>query len=71
MKHYIKQIFDKESTVSSKRIAGVAIVIWSILAATGFVLFKSHQTEEAKSLIEFMVASGVGLIGAGILDKKK
>ena len=69
MKQWFKNIFDKESNVSSKRLVGVVMVAWTLVAGTYFVVFKDSQTSDAKALIEWMAATGAGLLGVGVLDK--
>lgn len=71
MKQWFKDIFDKESTVSSKRIVGVIIIAWTLVSATVFLILKDKQTSDGKALIEFMVSAGSGLLGMGVFEKVK
>ena len=41
MKSFFKGIFEKESSISSKRICGFLMVIWSLIAATNRKLIDS------------------------------
>jgi predicted phage tail protein len=68
---WIKSIFDKNGSVSSKRVAGLLIVSWVLFASSYFIIVVSKQTVEGKSLIEFLVATGASLLGLGVADSIK
>jgi hypothetical protein len=74
--NWIKGIFDKDSSVSSKRLMGVLMVVWALSVGTYFIVMKSSQSTESRGLIEFALMTGAGLLGAGTLfeglsNKKK
>jgi len=65
---WIAGIFDKDSTVSSKRVVGVIIIIWSLLAATFIIwaeMFKEKSPSMSVTLIEFIVVTATGLLAGG------
>jgi cobalamin biosynthesis protein CobD/CbiB len=75
---WIAGIFDKDSTVSSKRVVGVIMVIWSLLAASFIIwaeMYKETKPSMSVTLIEFMVVTATGLLAGGsaieLFSKKK
>ena len=67
VKQFIKGIFEKESSISSKRIAGVLMVIWGLFAGPYF-LWKSLQCEteidkNITNIIEYTLTTGALLLG--------
>jgi hypothetical protein len=66
---WIKGIFEKDSSVSSKRIAGILMIVWSLSAASYFVYksFNGDADQSSNSLIQFIIITGAGLLGTGTL----
>jgi uncharacterized membrane protein YhiD involved in acid resistance len=70
MINWIKSIFDKNSSVSSKRFIGVTLVIWAIIIATYYIVriqLGGIESNTTVSIIEFAIVSGVGLLAGGTI----
>jgi len=61
--------FHKDSKVSSKRISGILMIKWALIVATYYVYksFQGYSDSNAESLIQFIIITGAGLLGAGTL----
>jgi len=68
---WIREVFEKDSNISSKRVLGVLLILWSIGAGTYFVLNIKSQTPSSLSAIQFFCTTGAGLLAAGIVEKFK
>ena len=69
---WISGIFDKDSSISSKRLSGVLMITWALTLGTYYVYKTFHGTPEtsALSLIQFTLATGAGLLGTGTLVER-
>jgi len=69
---WIEGLFDKHSKISSKRFSGVLMITWSLFAGTYYVWKSFHGTSDVNSLalIEFTLATGASLLGAGTLMER-
>lgn len=68
VKKWFVGLFDSNSSVSSKRVGGLCLILWVILIGTYYVWEIQHGGEESAtsiSIIEFSLISGVGLLGGG------
>jgi hypothetical protein len=68
---WLREIFEKDSNISSKRALGVLLILWSIGAATYFIVCIKSQTPSSLSAIQFFCTTGAGLLAAGIVEKFK
>ena len=67
---WVAGTFDKDSNVSSKRISGVLMILWSLIASTYYIYKSFHGTDadpSAQTLIQFIIVTGAGLLGAGTI----
>lgn len=67
---WIKDMFSKEGELSSKRIIGACMIAWCLLAST-YLILKDSQNIHSHSIIEFLGATGAGLISAGVVEAFK
>ena len=74
---WFREIFNKDSEVSSKRVIGVILVFWSIIIATVYaykILFdpdkENTQLHSVISLVEMMTMIGCALLAGGNLVEK-
>ena len=68
--NWLKGIFDKNSSISSKRFVGVTLVIWAIAISTYYIVKIQYGGKESNttiSIIEFAIVSGVSLLAGGTL----
>ena len=68
--NWLKGIFDKDSSISSKRFVGVTLVIWAIAISTYYIVKIQYGGKESNttiSIIEFAIVSGVSLLAGGTL----
>jgi hypothetical protein len=68
--NWLKGIFDKDSSISSKRFVGVTLVIWAIAISTYYIVKIQYGGKESTttiSIIEFAIVSGVSLLAGGTL----
>ena len=73
MKNWIKNLFDKESPVSSKRFAGIVLLVWAIIAASWYILkvqWNGSESNTTVSIIEFSIVSACGLLAGGTLAEQ-
>lgn len=74
---WIGGVFDKDSTTSSKRVTGVLMVTWALIAASYYIWKSFHGGGDpsANSLIQFILLTGAGILTGGTvaenIGKKK
>ncbi len=76
--NWIAGIFEKDSSVSSKRVMGVIMILWSMFAASFVIWAESYKLTKPSisvTLIEFVVITATGLLAGGsaieLLNKSK
>jgi len=70
MINWIKGIFDKNSSVSSKRFIGVLLVLWALLISSYYIIkvqFGGSESNTTISIIEFAIVTGAGLLAGGTI----
>lgn len=67
--NWFREIFERDSELSSKRIIGSILFAWVIGAATYFILFKNQQTPSSLALIQFLGTVAGGMVTAGVAEK--
>lgn len=67
---WFKDMFDKNSSVSSKRFGGITLMIWGMIMGTYYILkiqYGGVESSTTVSIIEFSIVSAVGLLAGGTL----
>ena len=69
--YWIKSIFDSKSPVSSKRVAGILIILWALIFGSYYVYTMLNNPMQdiglTKNMIEVFLFSGVSLLAGGTL----
>lgn len=70
--NWLKDIFDKYSSVSSKRVGAILLIVWGLIIAT-FVIIKSlciPMDPTASGLIQFIIGTGAAMLIGGTVAER-
>lgn len=70
---WFKNLFAKDSNVSSKRFAGVTLLIWAMVMGSYYILkvqWGGVESNTTVSVLEFAIVSGVGLLAGGTVAEQ-
>lgn len=67
-KHVHDMLTDKEMQISSKRVAGIMMLLLSIPTIYWVIWYKVDLSDGAFDLLKYSIAGGAGLLGAGIAE---
>lgn len=69
MREFIKNLFLKDSDVSSKRFVGITMAGWSMTMASYYIvsiqLLNGKESMTSVGILEFAIVSAVGLLAGG------
>ena len=69
MMEWIKNLFSKESDVSSKRFIGITMSGWAMTMGSYYIisiqLFGGKESMTSVGILEFAIVSAVGLLAGG------
>ena len=71
--NWINNLFDSKSTTSSKRFGGIALLFWSMMMGSFYILkiqIGGVESNTTVSMLEFGIVSAVSLLAGGTLVER-